>query len=108
MSGPEQREALKQLQQGLDDTMKQMAKHMQAVMSFGPGGASPSGYGKGYDPLGRSMGNGKSGDQDIVLPDGKEQRRVQKIIEELRARSNDYNRPKVERDYIDRLLDQFN
>jgi hypothetical protein len=32
---------------------------------------------------------------------------VQEIIEELRAKSNDYTRPKAERDYINRLLNQF-
>ncbi|MBI1215961.1 MAG: DUF4175 family protein [Alphaproteobacteria bacterium] len=107
-SGPAQQEALEQLQKGLDETMKQMAKQMQeSVMSFG--GASGK-YGEGYDPLGRATGNnnGQVGEQDIQLPSGKERRRVQQIIQELRARSNDYNRPKVERDYIDRLLDQFN
>ena len=44
---------------------------------------------------------------NIKLPDEKEQRRVQEIIEELRHRSNEPDRTKVERDYIDRLLDQF-
>jgi uncharacterized protein (TIGR02302 family) len=110
-AGPAQKQALDELQKGLDKTMEAMAKRMQqSVMTFGEGGGE--GFGMGFDPLGRQMGNqdgnGATGLQDIQLPDGKEQRRVQQIIKELRARSNDYRRPKVERDYIDRLLDQFN
>lgn len=105
-----QQEALAQLQQGLDKTLQQMAKQMNAVMTFGSGAPSENGnYGEGFDPLGRQTDkDGKLGVQDIQLPDGKEQRRVQKILKELRDRSGDYSRPKVERDYIDRLLDQFN
>ena len=43
----------------------------------------------------------------VKIPDEKERRRVQEIIEELRTRSNDFSRPKSEREYINRLLNQF-
>jgi uncharacterized protein (TIGR02302 family) len=107
---PHQKEALDQLQKGMDNAMKQLAQQMKQMMlslGFAPGGKS--GYGAGYDPLGRSGEdpNGKQGG-DIRLPDAAERRRVQEIIDELRHRSNDYQRPKVERDYLDRLLDQMN
>ncbi len=102
---PQQKTALEELQKGLDGAVKQMAQDMQqSIMSFGmmPGGEN---FGEGYDPLGRE--NGKLNEGDVKIPSEKEQRRVQEIIEELRNRSNEPNRTKVERDYIDRLLDQF-
>jgi Sec-independent protein translocase protein TatA len=106
-SAPAQREALENLQKAEDAALEQMAKSLQMMLSMGfmPQG-SGGGYGEGFDPLGREEGNGK-GTDDIKLPEEKERRRVQQIIEELRNRSNDYQRPKIERDYIDRLLEQF-
>ena len=101
---PPQKTALDELQKGLDKTVKKMAESMQqSLMSFG--GMGESGFGEGYDPLGRP--NGTTDDGSVKLPDEKERRRVQEIIEELRHRSNEPTRTKVERDYIDRLLDQF-
>jgi uncharacterized protein (TIGR02302 family) len=100
---PHQKAVLEELQKGLDSAVEKMAQSMQqSILSFGmprDGGS----YGEGHDPLGRNLND----DSDIKLPDEKERRRVQEIIEELRHRSNDPNRTKVERDYIDRLLDQF-
>ena len=102
---PHQKTALDELQKGLDDTVKQMAQSMQqSILSFG---MMPNigNYGADYDPLGRQ--NSRAGDDDIKIPSKKERRHVQEIIEELRRRSNEPNRAKTERDYIDRLLDQF-
>ena len=111
---PMQREALDQLQQGMDKSVKAMADSLSATMlnfGFMPEGAD-KGFGEGYDPLGRGQGKpngrGKPGSDYVKIPDEKERRRVQEIIEELRSRSNDFSRPKEEREYIDRLLDQFN
>lgn len=107
-----QREALKELEGAMDNAVKQLAEQLQTtMMNFGMPQEGP-GYGEGYDPLGRRMGgkpgdNGKPGDDFVAIPEEKERRRVQQIIEELRTRSNDYTRPKQEREYIDRLLNQF-
>ncbi len=108
-SAAQQREALQNLQKAEDQALQQMAQSMQMMLSMGfnPGdGSGDGGYGDGFDPLGREGDNGKEGGV-IKLPDEKERRRVQQIIEELRSRSNEYQRPKVERDYIDRLLQTF-
>lgn len=104
---PHQKEALAELQKGMDDAVQKMAQGMRAIMSFGftPGGGR---YGPGTDPLGRGSEEGQGQGGDIQLPEEKERRRVQEIIDELRNRSNEYQRPKVERDYLDRLLDQAN
>ena len=106
-----QKEALKELEGAMDNAVKQLAEQLQTtMMNFGMPQEGP-GYGEGYDPLGRRMGkpgdNGQPGDDFVAIPEEKERRRVQQIIEELRARSNDYTRPKQEREYIDRLLNQF-
>lgn len=99
---PQQKTALDEMQKGLDKAVKQMAESMQqSILSSGP---NEGNFGEGYDPLGRP--NGLS-EENIKLPNEKEQRRVQEIIQELRHRSNEPDRTKVERDYIDRLLDQF-
>ncbi|MCE9508501.1 MAG: DUF4175 domain-containing protein [Alphaproteobacteria bacterium] len=99
---PHQKAALEELRKGLDSAVEKMAKSMQqSILSFGmpkDGGS----YGEDFDPLGRNLG-----EDSIKIPDEKERRRVQEIIEELRRRSNDPNRARAERDYIDRLLDQF-
>lgn len=106
---PHQKEAIEELQKGMDNAMNQMAGAMrQQIISLGfmpSGGKSGNkGYGKGYDPLGREQASDES---DVIVPDEQELRRVQQIINELRQKSGDYRRPPVERDYIDRLLRQF-
>lgn len=104
-SAAAQRRALEELQKGQDSAAKQMAEQMQqSLLSFG--GAGDGNFGEGFDPLGRPDG-GKQIGGDIKMPEEQERRRVQQIIEELRHRSNAPNRSKVERDYIDRLLEQF-
>ncbi|HYD19086.1 MAG TPA: DUF4175 family protein [Patescibacteria group bacterium] len=108
---PHQREALKELEGAMDNATKQLAEQLQqTMMNFGMPQDGP-GYGQGFDPLGRRQygkqdGPG-SGDDFVQIPEERERRRVQQIIEELRTRSNDYTRPKQEREYIDRLLNQF-
>lgn len=103
---PHQKAALDQLQKGMNDTIEKMAREMeQAMMSFGFGGEGSGEYGGDTDPFGRAGTATQSG---VKIPEEAERRRVQEIIRELRNRSNDYQRPKVERDYIDRLLNSFN
>lgn len=107
---PHQKDALDALQKSLDGAMQKMAEGLQKTMlSLGliPEGTG-QGSGASADPLGRDQeANGGQGG-DMTLPSEKERRRVQEIIKELRARSNNSQRPKVERDYLERLLDQGN
>jgi hypothetical protein len=109
-SAEAQRQVLENLQKAEDDALEQLAKNMQAMiqMGFMPNGQG-GGFGDGFDPLGRESGEPGNGNMTgvIKLPDEKERRRVQQILEELRNRSNEYQRPKIERDYIDRLLETF-
>jgi len=58
------------------------------------------------DPLGRPIGGVGDGDETQV-PGESERQRSREILDELRRRAADPNRPQVERDYLRRLLDQF-
>lgn len=102
-----QKQALDELQKGMDQSIAQMAQQMkQMILSFGMMPGQKNNFGEGYDPLGREDGKSQSSDK-ILIPDEAERRRVQQIIKELRDRSNDFERPKVEREYIERLLEMF-
>ena len=71
----------------------------------GPGQRDP------MDPFGRALSDdeGPGGDAfaregSDVLPMGADIDRSRQIFEELRTRRNEPQRPKIERDYLDRLL----
>jgi len=64
----------------------------------------------GRDPLGRRFGQGSSGadeSADVTVPEERERQRTQAIQEELRRRGGERERPRLELDYIERLLKQF-
>jgi uncharacterized protein (TIGR02302 family) len=101
-----QNDALEQLRQG----MQQMNQALQQQMGAqrGPGQRDP------MDPFGRALDNeeGPGGDAfaregSDVVPLESELDRSRQIFEELRQRRNEPQRPKFERDYLDRLLRQF-
>src|SRR5688572_26870518 len=101
-----QNDALEQLKQG----MQQMSQSMRQQMGNqrGPGQRDP------MDPFGRALSEdeGPGGDAfaregSDVLPKGQDIDRSRQIFEELRTRRNQPQRPKLERDYLDRLLRQF-
>lgn len=107
--GKHAKAALDKLQQGMDQSVQFMAEQMkQIVISFGGGRGQGQEGQRGdcppeeRDPLGNCTGS--SGTGSVKIPDEKERRRVQEIIRELRGRSNNWERPRIEREYIDRLL----
>jgi uncharacterized protein (TIGR02302 family) len=57
------------------------------------------------DPLGRS--SSPLGDSGIKIPGATDLARARQILEELRRRAAQMNRPQAERDYLDRLLKAF-
>lgn len=62
------------------------------------------------DPLGREGGNGDALsdlDTDNLSRDRDVYRRALDLLDEIRRRAEDQSRPRAERDYFDRLLDQF-
>ncbi|MER2520808.1 MAG: DUF4175 family protein [Bdellovibrionales bacterium] len=57
--------------------------------------------------LERNYGSLVSPGQNVALPDKQEIRRVRQILDELQRRANDRSRPQDERDYLERLLQNF-
>ncbi len=103
-----QRLALEQLRQGSDQMQQQMfGGQTPMLFSFGAPRRAP-GYREGEDPLGNRLPNNRGFSSDQVeIPDEDETQRLQRILEELRDRAGDFDRSEEERDYIERLLEQF-
>lgn len=107
-AGDAQAEALDQLQQGLDSLLENFAQQMGQGAPQGAQGPPGSESGEGRDPLGRRYGGeGRQGDDSVDLPEEGELQRAREILNELRQRSGQRDRPELERNYLDRLLDQF-
>jgi uncharacterized protein (TIGR02302 family) len=107
--GP-QTEALDQLQQAARDLAQQMQRQFGGQPN-GEGmdvtGQQPTGR-FGRDPLGRPLSNGGAFDEgDVKIPDNTTLRKARDILDELRRRSGDRDRPQIELRYLDRLLQQF-
>lgn len=91
-----QAEALRQLGQAARDAMAQL------------GGGAPGMMGIPRDPLGRPQGgSGLADDGTTRIPEAGELQRARQILDELRRRAGEAQRPEPERDYLRRLLKQF-
>lgn len=107
-----QAQALEELRNATNQMAEAMAQQFGAQLGLGSGQPQRSGNQQGFDPFGRrnSNENGQGStveDADVQLPDRMEILRAREILEELRKRSGERSRPKIELDYIDRLLDIF-
>ena len=100
--------ALDQLQQGMQAMAESILERMgqnQAQGGTGPIGGPGQ---QGRDPLGRNSGDGGfEALEGVEIPDEMELRRAGEILDELRRRRGQRQRPADELDYIDRLLRQF-
>jgi uncharacterized protein (TIGR02302 family) len=100
-------EALRKGAQSLADAMQQGDGEGQ---SDGPGnraGRQQSG-GNQNDPLGRPLHQREYGDDfSVKIPGEIDVQRVRRILEELRRRLADPQRPQIELDYIERLLKDY-
>ncbi|MCY4239989.1 MAG: DUF4175 family protein [Rhodospirillaceae bacterium] len=106
--GPQGR-ALRELGRGMRQAMRQMARRFG--MQRGPGrfsGERARRFDGDRDPLGRRMdGLGPLDQNDVKIPTEAERKKASDILRELRRRSGESERPKLEKDYIDRLLKRF-
>ncbi len=60
------------------------------------------------DPLGRQAGsNGSIGTEEGMLQGEDVYRRARELLDEIRRRSGEGERPEIELDYLRRLLDRF-
>lgn len=102
-----QSEALQALRRGA----QQMAEAMQQ-QEGGPGGEQPGGpsgqQAERTDPLGRPLRSRDYGDDTTVkVPDEMDMQRARRVLEELRRRFGEPDRPRLELDYLERLLRDF-
>ncbi|MEQ8697265.1 MAG: DUF4175 family protein, partial [Bauldia litoralis] len=111
--GPQGR-ALRELQRGGQQAMRQLGQRFGMRPGQGPGQGPFANRGdrrrpgQDRDPLGRRLdGMGPLDTEDVKVPTEAERKKAREILEELRRRSGETNRPKDEREYIDRLLRRF-
>lgn len=105
----QQADAMEAMREGLRQFDQAMAN--QQARGNGQQGENPgeSNQASDQDPLGRSAsGRGGAASTDSPLGDTDEiYRRAEELMQELRKRSGESDRPQLERDYLERLLDQF-
>jgi uncharacterized protein (TIGR02302 family) len=107
-------DALRRGQQSMAQAMQQQGNQM----GMGPGGR-PGGPGRPgrlgparadqqTDPLGRPLrGHDYGDDSTVKVPGEIDAQRARRILEELRKRFGEIDRPQLELDYIERLLKDF-
>jgi hypothetical protein len=105
---PPQTRALDQLQQAMRSAQQQLQQH------FGrkPGQGRVRGSGQkpdDRDPFGRTINSGIQGANTnaVDILEKSDLQRTREIRDELRRRASEPDRPRGERQYIDRLLDRF-
>lgn len=102
-----QAQAMEALREGMRSLGEAMAQEQQNQQP-GQGQAESDRRADNRDPLGREEGNNgsSSGDGPLALgPDAAG--RARELLDEIRRRSGETQRPEVERDYLNRLLDRF-
>ncbi|QIE46414.1 TIGR02302 family protein [Pseudohalocynthiibacter aestuariivivens] len=97
-------DALREGMRNLGEAMAEANRNNQG----GQGQARGADGAQQSDPLGRIAGQGdQAGTQDSLLQGEDVYRRARELLDEIRRRSGQGDRPEVERDYLQRLLDRF-
>ena len=102
-----QAEALESLREGLRNFRDaQTADSRERAGETGQ--AQDQAQGNGRDPLGREQGEGRQGeDLGSVVPGEDPRQRARDLLDEIRRRSAERERPEDERDYLNRLIERF-
>ena len=105
-------EALMQLRSGMEAAMEELTRGAGAMLGLGGARQMPLGQFNRFprrDPFGRNPDGayGSAVEGFVEVPDEMEMRRAREILLELRRRASQRDRPRIERDYIERLLRQF-
>ncbi len=95
--------AIDQMAEGLRGLAQEMARRL----GQGQGQQDLPGGPWDEDPLGRPAARGGMDTSTVELPGKADLQRAREILDELRRRAGDQQRPPAERDYIDRLLRRF-
>ncbi|MGX9356557.1 TIGR02302 family protein [Roseobacteraceae bacterium S113] len=101
-----QADAMEALREGMRNLGEAMAQEQQGQ---GEQGNQQSAQNPTQnDPLGREPGsNGNMTSNESLLQGEDVYRRARELLDEIRRRTGDGDRPDVERDYLERLLDRF-
>jgi uncharacterized protein (TIGR02302 family) len=100
-----QGEALDALRQGAQGMAQQLANRGRGN---GPGGIRGGDNFPNEDPLGRPQRTtGPDLGTQVKVPDEIDTQRAREILDAIRRRLSEPTRPLIERDYLERLLDQF-
>jgi uncharacterized protein (TIGR02302 family) len=101
-------EALRKGAQSLADAMQQGEGEGQQGDGLGNRAGRQQSGGHQSDPLGRPLRGREFGDDfSVKIPGEIDVQRVRRILEELRRRLADPQRPQIELDYIERLLKDY-
>lgn len=102
----QQSEAMEALREGMRSLGEALAQNQQNQ----PGQGAQDGdmQANSRDPLGRNPGaNGSIGTDDNLLQGEDVYRRARELLEEIRRRTGDSERPQIELEYLKRLLERF-
>ncbi|MCM2344836.1 MAG: DUF4175 domain-containing protein [Alphaproteobacteria bacterium] len=107
LSIPHQEGAINELKQSMDKMGQKLSQQLKQMMAFSMGG----GMGK-TDPLGRPLSDDENGNSlfpssKVKIPEAAERKKVRDILDSLRRRSGELQRPDYELDYYRRLMQQF-
>jgi uncharacterized protein (TIGR02302 family) len=102
-----QSEAMEALREGMRNLGEAMAQQQQQGQGQ-QGMADGADPGQQRDPLGRNVGsNGQIGSNENLLQGEDVYRRARELLDEIRRRSGEGERPAEELEYLERLLDRF-
>lgn len=102
-----QAQAMEALRDGMRSLGEAMAQEQQNQQP-GQGTAETDQRAQSRDPLGREQGsNGSSSSEGPLAMGPGGAGRARELLDEIRRRSGETERPEVERDYLNRLLDRF-
>lgn len=103
---PHQEQAIALLKEAMDQMSEQLAQQLKQMMAMSMGG----GAGR-LDPLGRPMDDGDGSSmfptKRVKIPDDSERKKVREILDTIRRRSGELQRPDYELEYYRRLMQQF-
>lgn len=107
-----QAEAIEELREGMRGLNEALAEQRGEGQPGQPGNGeerqAQQGTGGDRDPLGRTIGeSGRSGSDDNMLQGEDVYRRARDLLDEIRRRAGEQQRPELELDYLRRLLDRF-
>ena len=104
----EQGSALDALRQGAQGLAQQLANQQGQGPGMGPGFRNGDMRYPNEDPLGRPQrSTGPDLGTTVKVPDEIDTQRAREILDAIRERLGEAFRPEIEREYLERLLDQF-